>query len=272
MIYEKYGKTFKIIRNQKKRSLAHFSKIGISRSSISKFERGHSMMKFDTLLVALQELELSLEEFEIFLNNYSTSYSDILIDEIDGIILQNTPEAFESLYNQFREVGEPIFALAAQSNFRRIKLNDSERLTNYFYSLKIWSCLDIQLLRLSLNGLTPRDIIHLLRKILLKENKLFNSKKHADRFNHTCSDAIIYLCSQGYRNDSLFFIQQLQIHNSINSMFTKNIFNISKGIWTYHFKSPHQGAMQIEKSLHIFEELEMYEIANQLRKKYNNFL
>lgn len=86
MIYGKYGKAFKIIRNQKKMTLNYFSKLGISRSSISKFERGHSMMKFDTLLVALQELEISLEEFELFLNNYNISPSDTLINEIDKTI------------------------------------------------------------------------------------------------------------------------------------------------------------------------------------------
>lgn len=73
-------------------------------------------MKFDTLLVALQELEISIEEFELFLNNYNISPSDTLINEIDKTILKNSPDAFYQLHKQFEGVGQWLFALAAQSN------------------------------------------------------------------------------------------------------------------------------------------------------------
>lgn len=72
MIYKKYGQTFQQIRKQFGVSLAELSTIGIQKSTLSNFERGKSMITFDKVILSLQYLGVSLEDFENFLNRYNS--------------------------------------------------------------------------------------------------------------------------------------------------------------------------------------------------------
>ncbi|MDT2859014.1 helix-turn-helix transcriptional regulator [Lactococcus lactis] len=53
MPYKRYGEIFKKLREQKNFSLSHFSEIGISKASLSRFELGQTMISFERLDSAL---------------------------------------------------------------------------------------------------------------------------------------------------------------------------------------------------------------------------
>lgn len=65
----RYGKVFKLIRNQKNLPLSYFEKIGIGKSHVGKFERGEIMMAFDRIDNMLQLMNVSLGEFELIVNH-----------------------------------------------------------------------------------------------------------------------------------------------------------------------------------------------------------
>ena len=58
MPYKRYGEIFKKLREQKNFSLSHFSEIGISKASLSRFELGQTMISFERLDSALQEMNV----------------------------------------------------------------------------------------------------------------------------------------------------------------------------------------------------------------------
>lgn len=75
MIYKKYGETFLKLRKQKGFNLIYFEQLGISKSSLGKFERGESMLGFDKLTTALQVLSVTLGEYENLLNDFELGYT-----------------------------------------------------------------------------------------------------------------------------------------------------------------------------------------------------
>lgn len=82
MVYQRYGKTFKNIRLQKMLSLSFCEKVGISKSTIYRFESGQAMIGFDSLLIALYEMGVTLAEYEMFLNDFIESYQEEIISAI----------------------------------------------------------------------------------------------------------------------------------------------------------------------------------------------
>ena len=56
-VYKKYGDCFKKLRNQKNLGLSYFSKIGINRANLSRFERGQTMMSFERVDLMLEEMQ-----------------------------------------------------------------------------------------------------------------------------------------------------------------------------------------------------------------------
>ncbi|MBW9297702.1 MAG: helix-turn-helix domain-containing protein [Pseudolactococcus raffinolactis] len=78
MIYKKYGETFLRLRKQNGFNLIFFEQLGISKSSLGKFERGESMLGFDKLTTALQVLSVTLGEYENLLNDFELDIHELL--------------------------------------------------------------------------------------------------------------------------------------------------------------------------------------------------
>lgn len=63
-----YGNLFKTIREGKNISISHLSKVsGISKSQISRFENNKSEISFTKLISLISYLNISLEEFALFI-------------------------------------------------------------------------------------------------------------------------------------------------------------------------------------------------------------
>ena len=82
MVYKKYGQVFRKLRKQRGLPLIYFEPLGISKAALAKFECGETMMSFERLTLALQTLDVSLEEFEHHLNHFSLSNLEAISDDI----------------------------------------------------------------------------------------------------------------------------------------------------------------------------------------------
>ena len=112
MIYKKYGQTFQQIRKQFGVSLAELSTIGIQKSTLSNFERGKSMMTFDKVILSLQYLGVSLEDFENFLNRYNSIDPLYLLDSVEEVIISNHSEKLPELLRVSEREGYKFISLA----------------------------------------------------------------------------------------------------------------------------------------------------------------
>ena len=82
-MYKKYGDCFKKLRNQKNLGLSYFSKLGIDRSNISRFEHGKCMMSFERIDLMLEEMQVPLSEYELIVNNYMPNFQEFFILELE---------------------------------------------------------------------------------------------------------------------------------------------------------------------------------------------
>lgn len=273
MIYKKFGNAFRQLREQKFLSLSDFTSIGISKASLSRFERAETMMSFEKVVQALQLMGVSLEEYENFLNDYSLDESSSLIKEIEIALFKGDRTQLQKIYTMSASSDYRQISLSAKASFTSLNCEEIDEITDFLYNIKIWSPIELFIFYFTMDDLNTNDILYLIDSFFIDENHIiFNSPKYKGLFVRICCRATCTLSYRGYRDSSEYIIKQVDIHKLVNSMFLRNLFHFSKGFWTYTFKSKNEGNTLMLRALDIFYLLSTPDIANYYQNRYDHYL
>ncbi|WP_338997336.1 helix-turn-helix domain-containing protein [Lactococcus formosensis] len=270
MVYKKFGYVFRQIREQKHISLSDFSSIGISKATLSRFERAETMMNFEKVVQALQLMGIGLEEYEYLLNDYAPNESEYLLKEIETAFLKQDKKELNNLHKIALEAGYPYISLAARSSYTELSPENIDTITDYLYDIKVWGQIELYVFYFTMNKLNIRDILYILDLFLLeKKHKIFNSVKYLEIFVCACCRAIALLASKGYQEYSAHILNRVEALDLVQSMFLRNLLNLSKGFWTYRFKDEKAGNQMMLQALEIFHLIGNQEIAGYYQQQYD---
>lgn len=268
MIYAKYGLTFRKIRETKKLSLSIFPKIGISKPALSKFERGETMMGFESVVCALQEMGVSLEEYEHFLNAYTLGEEDAFWEEIEKTALEGREGRLVALQEKTQEAGFYYMSLAVKACYTILTPQEAEEVTDYLYEVEIWSMSELRLFYFCMENLRQRDILHILGAFFPDGHELFNSKKHRQQLAKVCCRAVTQLSLHGHQGDSWMLLEQLETHALTQNMFLRNLKNMTEGFWVHRFVDAQEGKKKICEGLGILQAISTSEEVAYYEKRY----
>lgn len=272
MVHKKFGIIFKKIREQKRIPLSRFSSVGISKSSISRFERGESMMSFENIFFSLQIMGISLEEFENILNDYSPNEFDYLLEQIEESTTNLDNNRLFELYRLAQEKGYYYISLSAKSGIQKLSESEKEMLTEYFYELYFWTYKELCILYLVMENMNTHDILHILDIFLIDDHKLVKSRRYRSYLVQACCKAADVLALRGYYDYSKHIINQIDDKQLVNSMFLRNVRNMTYGYWVYSFENPEKGKILMKNALDIFDSVSTPEIANYYQKQYEYYV
>lgn len=272
MPYSKYGAMFKKAREQKKYSLSDFSSIGISKASLSRFERGKTTMSFERVNDALQLMEICLEEYENFLNDYSPNLSEEMLTTIyDANMLgkhYEVKELFEiAKINEFFYVG-----LAAKSCYEKLSDEEIDDLAEYFYSIDVWGYSDLCILYLIIHHLRKKDSFHLVRSLMDEKHVIFNSRKHNEIAMEIFCKSIFMFSRRGYQKNAEYIVKRLENNKFVNTMFLNNLYNFCYGYYIFCFKDNKKGLKKIERALENFNLIGTAELATFFQRQYDKYI
>lgn len=266
MVYAKYGETFKILRKQRGYKLSAFEDVGISKSTLSKFERGDSMMSFDKLIVALEVISVTFFEFEKIINNFLPSTYETLLEKINTCLVSSQTDKFVSLYHEAQEIDEFQLALAVRGQYEPLSVGEVDELVDFFDNLKIWREVDLYTLYLSLEYLNTKEILYILEQFLVDGEAMFASRIHRDRFVHVAYRAVAFLVLRGYKELAYHILLQVDKNDIEHTFHTKNLRNLTEGYWISEFKDFEKGKKQMEDALKNFRDLGNLALSNYYQK------
>ncbi|MFK4938482.1 Rgg/GadR/MutR family transcriptional regulator [Lactococcus formosensis] len=267
---KKSGYVFRQIREQKHISLSDFSSIGISKATLSRFERAETMMNFEKVVQALQLMGIGLEEYEYLLNDYAPNESEYLLKEIETAFLKQDKKELNNLHKIALEAVYPYISLAAKSSYTELSPENIDTITDYLYDIKVWGQIELYVFYFTMNKLNIRDILYILDLFLLeKKHKIFNSVKYLEIFVCACCRAIALLASKGYQEYSAHILNRVEALDLVQSMFLRNLLNLSKGFWTYRFKDEKAENQMMLQALEIFHLIGNQEIAGYYQQQYD---
>lgn len=275
------GKTLRMVRKGKQMSLSAVADEHLSKSQISRFERGESEISCIRLINILDKLNTSLDEFLILhdgdnkksdnfsalLNFIRTEYYSKRYHNIKSLLLPNTPFRIGSY--------ETVMKKSIISYFEpEIKptLEEIAKLTDYLFKIEKWGYYEITLLGNCVKTI-EYDTVILLTKEMLRDY-IYSSLNKINKILVTQLSINCLIASIEQRNYKFcdFLLNEITIllKNELN-YFEKTVFLYAQGFYEFRLGKS-TGKMKMGKALQVFDLLEEYDVAAYYIEHYNKLM
>lgn len=272
MGYKKYGEIFRKVREQRNYSLADFQTIGISKASLSKFERGKTTMSFERVNEALQLMNIGLEEYENFLNDYLPNLSEEILVAIYNANMLGKENIVREFY-EFTSHDDLYFVgLAAKSCYETLNEEEIENLTELFYSINIWSYSELCILYFTFSQLNEKDAFYIVKKLLNEKHAVFNSRKYSELVVQIFCKSIFVFSYKGYYKNAKYIVDKVESHSFVNMMFLNNLYNFCHGYFIFCFKDRERGYEELKIALDIFNYIGTKEMSVFYQREYERYI
>ena len=253
------GQKFKQIRKQRKYTIQRLAQVAGSVASLSDFENNKTSLSNDTLFKLLKHLKIEYNEF------YGQEY---LVDET-YIKLANQFnqasnhldfEALEQVAEKFRILGETNYSdylislcidcQVSKLQNRSVNQDIATELQNYFFSIDIWTLLDINLLNMVKDIFTEDALKIYIKEFLSILNK--NPRNNLDRITlEVISRCIFQIILYGNQEDSDYYLNELKtIQLPDYFMLQKLYLKELKAAYLYKFIDKNMGKTIHKEILH----------------------
>ena len=212
------GQKFKQIRKQRKYTIQRLAQVAGSVASISDFENDKTSLSNDTLFKLLRHLKVEYNEF--FGQEYLVDETYIKLANQYNQASNNLDfEALKQVTEIFRFLGETnysdylislcITCQVSKLQNQSVNQDIATELQNYFFSIDIWTLLDIDLLDM-VKDIFTEDALKIYIKELLSILGT-NPRNNLDRITlDVISRCIFQIILYGNQEDSNYYLNELK--------------------------------------------------------------
>lgn len=275
------GKTLRKIRKGKNISLDSIADEHLSKSQISRFERGESEISCIRLLNLLNKLKVSAEEF-FALHNSQYNDKETFESLVTFIRKQHTMKNFNNIknllspksifpINSFEKTMIKSIIYSFDSLIKPTK-NELLELTDYLFKVENWGYYEIILLGNCIRTIEYSTLFLLTKEML--ENLIYltsntTNKKLVTQLSINC---LIISIDNNFFNDSTYLISKIkQLLNNELNYYEQTVFLYAKGY--FDFKNQiKSGKMKMKQAIYIFEILEEKTIMEYYSEHYKKYV
>ena len=253
------GQKFKQIRKQRKYTIQRLAQVAGSVASLSDFENNKTSLSNDTLFKLLKHLKVEYNEF--FEQEYLVDETYIkLANQFNQASNHLDFEALEQVAEKFRILGETNYSdylislcidcQVSKLQNRSVNQDIATELQNYFFSIDIWTLLDINLLNMVKDIFTEDALKIYIKEFLSILNK--NPRNNLDRITlEVISRCIFQIILYGNQEDSDYYINELKtIQLPDYFMLQKLYLKELKAAYLYKFIDKYMGNSLHKEILH----------------------
>ena len=216
----KFGEIYKLFRESRKITLRDIEHRGISRSQLSRFEKGETDLTTTKFFLALEQINVPIEEFMYAVKDFKRDCFYQLIDEVKQCFLnRNVPKLHKMLIKRMENDDTSIFS-TIEIIFLKIKLqelsgeeyfNDTDinRITDYLFGVNYWGMFEILLFG-NIMYIFNYETFLLLSKELLHRTEFYHDIPSYRRVIASIAlNAFIICIERGYLVDAKYFEKQI---------------------------------------------------------------
>jgi Rgg/GadR/MutR family transcriptional activator len=274
MVCLDYGRIFRQIRKQKHVPLSYFQKVGITKSVISKFERGETMMSFERVQAALQAIDVSLTEYELILNNFISDFQETFLDEIENAAIYQDFNKLNKLYEESKGTGNRFLVLSTKAQLQGLEEVEISELVDYLKKVDHWGYLELCLLYTILDYLNPTLLKEIVKEYLTINYTHNTVYKYRRKFYLICFSIILNLIGQDDREGVLEILNHIPPRPRIEAIdFYVSVFGILvSGLKKYLFSNTEDGYVEVSQALELIEILGNVKLRKYYENRINRFL
>ncbi|MDR0200319.1 MAG: helix-turn-helix domain-containing protein [Streptococcaceae bacterium] len=270
-----FGQTFKKIRQQRGFKLENFEYLGITKSALSRFERGTNSLDIDRLYTALDAMNVPLYEYEQFLIDFTHGHFDETYQEIRQAYYAKDTQKLEKLrksshdYHLKLAIKGLLIEFGLEDDFTR---DERDHLLELFYETDEWGIYELSILSCVLSHFSRKRITSLLTELgnrTINYHHILHYRRRVVRLFLTGALGLIKL---GAKDESYEAIQNARVFTHEDNFYSLQLCYFFEGMWKAKFRAGDEGLNQIRQALSIFETLGTEERTQFFRDIANRYL
>jgi len=277
----KLGKTLRKIRKSKQVSINSIADEHLSKSQISRFERGESEISCIRLINILDKLHITLDEFLILHDSDNKNkvsfahlvhyirkeYSQQNVNNIKSLLTDSTTHHLNSFEQTM--VKSIIYTLDESVSPSE---SDLEDLTDYLFKVENWGYYEIILLANCIRTI-QYNTAFLLTKEMLK-NYIYSTLNKTNKrlVTQLATNCLIVSIDKKFFQNCTFLIEEIRklLKNELN-YYEQTVFLYATGYFEFEMKNQ-SGVEKMQQALKVFGILGENNIKSQYQKHYNKLI
>ena len=239
-----FGKTLRFIRTSKQVSINKLADDVISKSQLSRFERGESEISCSKLNHILNKLNTSFDEFLIINRGFSDDDFKIMINEIRDSTassdIQNLKKILESYQNKDKSTlknFEITLLKSILNNYSKDiypSKSELDELVDYLFKVEHWGYYEISLFGNCFRQLTYQTIFSLTKDLLNKIRYYIRAESNKRLVIQLTINCLIVSIDKEYFENARYLLKKVEcLLNSETSFYEKTIFIYASGYLLY---------------------------------------
>jgi len=277
----KLGKTLRKIRKSKQVSINSIADEHLSKSQISRFERGESEISCIRLINILDKLHITLDEFLILHDSDNKNkvsfahlvhyirkeYSQQNVNNIKSLLTDSTTHHL----NSFEQTMVKSIIYTLDENVSPSE-SDLEDLTDYLFKVENWGYYEIILLANCIRTI-QYNTAFLLTKEMLK-NYIYSTLNKTNKrlVTQLAINCLIVSIDKKFFQNCTFLIEEIRklLKNELN-YYEQTVFLYATGYFEFEMENQ-SGVEKMQQALKVFGILGENNIKSQYQKHYNKLI
>ncbi|MBZ1352663.1 helix-turn-helix domain-containing protein [Streptococcus sp. LPB0406] len=239
-----FGKTLRFIRTSKQVSINKLADDVISKSQLSRFERGESEISCSKLNHLLNKLNTSFDEFLIINRGFSDDDFKIMINEIRDSTassdIQNLIKILESYQNKDKSTlknFEITLLKSILNNYSKDiypSKSELDELVDYLFKVEHWGYYEMSLFGNCFRQLTYQTIFSLTKELLNKIRYYIRAESNKRLVIQLTINCLIVSIDKEYFENARYLLKKVEcLLNSETSFYEKTVFIYASGYLLY---------------------------------------
>lgn len=281
-----YGDTFKHLREAKGISLTEASKNIVSKSFLSRFERGKSNIVFDKLYFLLLNINVSVDEF-VYLDNhinqrYQPFHYDDTKDYVDEQSVDSSIKLRDYYYQQWQTNHEQYYyvnflkekATLEKHQLSELTLVEKHFLYDYLFSKETWTHYEIRLYMSIITLFEPLQSYYLTEQMIKKGSDTVdvNWNHQADLLYVILTTALTMANTNHVIELSNMITEAHTLIHNEQYLYEKTELHFIEGLLLYLQKNYEPAQKKVQESLYIFEILNSKNLAKLYQQRWQQFI
>lgn len=269
------GQTLRKIRKSKNISITQLGDGCLSKSQISRFERGESEISCIKLINLLNKLNVTIDEFVSIHNNNMLPQFPALINNIRKLYSRNDVESLKTLLNaNSKYITNHLENTMLKSLLYTLTpdISPSEEelleLSDYLFSVEIWSFYEIVLLGNCIRTLNYSTVFLLTKEMIKSYHFSVNNKTNKILVTQLSINCLISSIDNEIFSNCQFLIKEIEnlLRDELN-FYEETIFIYANGYYEYKL-GLRTGKEKMEKSLKVLELLDKHNLYSSYKEHY----
>lgn len=281
-----YGEAFRYFRKLNGYSLEYAAADSISKSQLSRFERGENEISLSTFFELLSNINVSIENFCNYLEHYKRSELDDFLVNLSPNFYSLNIKGLEAIKNEqqklFEKSGEKthkINTIMVQGLLNQIDCNhvvsrdDLNLVYDYLFQKERWESYEITLIG-NLYHLFEIDYIYMVGKEILERTHYYEKiGKNRNLVVSACLNFWFCCLENSHLIYAGYFEMKLKkLLKDDTKVFEKSTFKFVEGYKIYLTESKESGIKQMNNVIKYFEFIESKSIALYFQKRLNELV